>query len=119
MGIQANASTPKALRALYVKILSLSPDIAKAGYTGYATLDGTFGFLFLQPNATNKTYASTFAPFNEIRNIDGAEILFTPPLEFPTWLDYGKYFLTDPHIATNVQDASRLLNPRVSKSKTK
>jgi hypothetical protein len=117
--MQANASTPKVLRALYEKILPLIPDVAKAGYTGYAITDGPLGFIFLQPNATNETFASTFAPFNDIRDIDGAEVALTPALDFPTFLDYGTYFLNDPNIAINVQDASRLLTPHVLKTKTK
>ena len=119
VAMQANATTETALRELYEKILPLIPDITKAGYTGYATLKGQLGFIFNQANATNATYEATFGPFNEIQDIEGAEVLLAPPFEFPTWLDYGQYFLTDPNIATNIQDASRLLTPHVLKNKTK
>ena len=119
VGIQANATSESGLRELYERILPLLPDITKAGYTGYATLDGQLGFIFLQANATNATYEETFAPLNELRDIEGVEILLTSPLVFPTWLDYGQYFLNDPNIATNIQDASRLLTPDVLKNKSK
>jgi hypothetical protein len=118
--IQANATTNATLRALYERMLPLIPDIAKAGYTGYADLTSQLGFIFNQANATNSTFESTFAPFNrELQDIEGTQVLIAPPMPFPTWLDYGEYFLTDPNIATNIQDASRLLTPLVLKNKAK
>jgi hypothetical protein len=114
--MQANTTDNTTLRTLYEKILPLIPDISKAGYTGYATLTGQLAFIF---NATNEIFETTFAPFNELQDIEGAQLALAPPIPFPTWLDYAKYFLIDPNIATNVQDASRLLTSFVLKNKTK
>jgi hypothetical protein len=119
VAFQANASSEATLRTICERVLSLLPDVANAGYTGYATLSGSIGFIFNQANATDETYHSTFGPWQSLSEIEGVSAGLTPPLPFPTWLDYGQYFLTDPNIATNVQDASRLLTASVLKNKTR
>lgn len=117
--MQANATNNNTLRTLYEEVLPMVPDIAKAGYTGYADLTGQIAFVFNQANATNETFETTFSPFDVFKDIEGVQVALAPPIPFPTWLDYCDYFLTDPNIGTNIQDASRLLTPSVLKNKTK
>jgi hypothetical protein len=93
------------------------PAITEAGYTGYGTTEGSVGLLFIQPNGTNSSFLSSFAPLFELANAEGVEGL-VGSMDFPTWIEYCNTFLQDPNIATNIQDASRLLTAEIMTSKT-
>jgi hypothetical protein len=88
-----------------------------AGYTGYGatTRAVTVQFIFLQPNGTNATLEQGFAGFNEILAMNGTDgmSIIAGNFTLPTWRDYTDYFVSDPNIATNIQDASRLLTSDV------
>jgi FAD/FMN-containing dehydrogenase len=115
--VQINATSEAVLRKVYQKAFSALPGITEAGYIGYADVDGLFQGVFSQANATNETFTAAFAPFYEISKLEGVSAQIAKA-QFPTWLDYSEYFLTDPHIATNVIDASRLLTADVLANKT-
>ena len=109
---QFNVTDNSTYRTVLQKSLAAIPGVTGAGYTGYGDLTGSFGGIFIQPNATNETFASAFAPFYEISklpNVSGQVV----KLDFPTWMDYCNVFLQDPGIATNTIDASRLLTADV------
>jgi hypothetical protein len=93
------------------------PAITDAGYTGYGTTDGGLGLIFIQPNATNETFQSTFGPLIELVALANVSGIVTS-VDFPSWSDYTAVFLRDPNIATNIQDASRLLTANVLENKT-
>jgi hypothetical protein len=115
--VQLNVTNNSSRNPLLAKCLSALPVIAESGYTGYVDASGRFQGIFSQPNGTNAMYEKAFAPFFEAAKMTGVsgQIASIP---FPTWLDYGKYFLIDPNIATNVIDASRLLTAEVLTYKT-
>jgi hypothetical protein len=115
--VQINATSNATLRTIYEKALAALPGITDAGYTGYGDLDGTFQAIFSQANATNETFTKAFMPFMEIGKLEGVSAQLAPII-FPTWIDYGTYFLTDPNIATNIIDASRLLTADVLTNKS-
>ena len=114
---QANMSSPDAYRKVYTRALRSIPAMTDAGYTGYGDTDpvSTVQFIFLQPNGTNATLEQGFAGFNKILEMNGTDgiSVLAGNFTFPTWREYTDYFLTDPNIATNIQDASRLLTADV------
>lgn len=115
--VQLNVTNNSSLRPLLNACFSAIPSVAEAGYTGYVDASGGFQGIFNQANGTNATFEKVFAPFYEAAKIDGISgQLMTAP--FPTFLDYGQFFLTDPNIATNIIDASRLLTATVLRNKT-
>ncbi len=78
---------------------------------------GSFAAIFLQANATEQTFNSTFAPFSKLaahRNVCGQ----AGSIPVPRWIDYCNTFLTDPNIATNVIDPSRLFTSDVLLNRT-
>jgi hypothetical protein len=117
VAVQINATSETVLRTVYRKAFAALPGITEAGYVGYGDVDGLLQVIFSQANATNETFAATFAPLFEIGKLDGVSAQIAP-IPFPTWLDYSEYFLRDPNIATNVIDASRLLTADVLLNKT-
>jgi hypothetical protein len=56
---------------------------------------------------------------NEIVDMHGSDgiTVFVGNMTFPTWMDYAEVFVMDPNIATNMQDASRLLTAEVLANK--
>jgi FAD binding domain len=119
--LQANMSTPEAYRKVYTQALKSIPRMTDAGYTGYGST--TFGkvvqFIFLQPNGTIATLDQGFTSFNKIVEMNGTDSISVMAANFtmPTWVDYTTAFLRDPNIATNIQDATRLLTPDVLTNK--
>jgi hypothetical protein len=124
-GVQVNFSSVTGYRAAMSIILPGIVDMAAAGFTGYSTLalsDGSLGMIFLQPNGTQELLNSgistlqMLSALDESEGVTGVGILnFTLPTWFP---DYTNLFLHDPNIATNIQDASRILTPEVLVNKT-
>lgn len=119
--IQVNMSTPEAFRKVYTSALKSIPAMTDAGYTGYGstTFAENVQFIFLQPNGTNATLQEAFSGFYEIAAMNGTNGItaFVANITFPTWISYADVFLMDPNIATNVQDATRLLTAEVLTSK--
>lgn len=95
------------------------PAIADAGYVGYSDAGGNqLSAIFVQANGTNQTFERGFGEaLKELMAIKGASG-GAIPIEFPTWSDYTSTFLADPNVATNIQDASRLLTADVLVNKT-
>ncbi|KAK2757894.1 hypothetical protein FQN54_004300 [Arachnomyces sp. PD_36] len=100
------------LRTVLEKGLQTIPSITEAGYTGYGDLSSGFSAIFIQPNGTNETFNTAFAPFYELKELPGVSGQLGS-FNFPTWIDYCRMFLRDPNIATNIIDASRLLTKDV------
>ena len=119
--MQANMSTSEAYRKVYSQALKSLPDITDAGYTGYGstTPSETVQYIFLQPNGTNATLEAGFESFNSILAMNGTDGISVQAGNFtlPTWMNYANLFVSDPNIATNVQDASRLLTADVLTNK--
>ena len=92
-----------------------------AGYTGYGstTVGEIIQFIFLQPNGTNLNLESGLNGFDELMQINGSTGISVGAANFtlPSWEAYTDLFLADPNIATNIQDASRLLTPDVLSEK--
>jgi hypothetical protein len=110
--VQFNVTDNSTYRTVVQKSLAAIPGITEAGYTGFGSLLGRFSVIFVQPNATNETFASAFAPLYEISklpNVSGQVV----KLDFPTWIDYCNVFLQDPEIATNLISSTRLLTADV------
>lgn len=112
---QFNTTTNIARRQVLEQVFESIVDITDSGYTGYAAIDtDTAGLIFIQPNATNATFEKTFATLNQLSALENVTGGVAPsPIVFPSWIEYSKVFLRDPNIATNVQDASRLLDANV------
>ena len=92
-----------------------------AGYTGYGstTVGELVQFIFLQPNGTDLDLERGLQGFDELIQMNGAAGMSIGAGNFtlPSWEAYTDLFLTDPNIATNIQDASRLLTPEVLSGK--
>lgn len=123
--VQFNVTDESARRTILEKSLQTIPEVTNAGYTGYGYMgnisppeDLAFQAIFLQPNATNGTFDKAFEPFYQIAALPGVKGQIGR-LDFPSWMDYSKDFLTDPNIATNIIDGSRLLNSHVLLERTK
>ncbi|KAF7505684.1 hypothetical protein GJ744_000533 [Endocarpon pusillum] len=107
--MQFNTTDESTLRNVLHKALQALPAVTDAGYTGYGIMDdGSFAALFVQPNATEEIFNTTFAPFYELASHANVSAQ-VGSISFPTWIDYCNTFLMDPNIATNIIDASRLL----------
>jgi hypothetical protein len=107
------------MRTLLNAVFRALPQITDAGYVGYGQIAGdrtvgttTFQAIFIQANGTNATFNEGFAPLSELATVAGitGNLL---SFELPSWAAYINTFLSDPNIATNVMDASRLLPPDV------
>lgn len=116
--MQFNTTDEPAFRAVLHGVLQALPGVTDAGYTGYGIMSGgSFGAIFIQPNATEEIFNATFAPFYKLAahpNVS-AQIWSTA---FPTWIEYCNAFLSDPNIATNIIDTSRLLTSDVLSNRT-
>lgn len=120
--VQVNTTTEAAFRSAMRGALYGIDDITAAGYTGYgyiqsptdATADTPAGFggFFNQANGENDTFEIGTAKFFELNAIEGVSA-YALPMVSPSWSAYTAAWLTDPNIAQNVIDASRLLVPRV------
>ncbi|EEP82063.1 predicted protein [Uncinocarpus reesii 1704] len=115
--LQFNVTNNSTLRAVLEKSLRGLVSVTDAGYTGYGiinTSDEPLGFnaIFIQPNGTNATFNTAFKPYYDISTMQGVSGLVANA-EFPSWIEYSKYFLRDPNIATNIIEASRLLTQEV------
>jgi hypothetical protein len=111
--MQFNTTDAPTFRTVIYKSLQGLPGVTDAGYTGYGVMDGgSFGLIFLQPNATQEAFNATFAPYYEIAALPNVSAQIGS-IDFPTWIDYCNVFLGDPNTATNVIDTSRLLTPDV------
>ncbi|KAI2300146.1 hypothetical protein LOZ07_001706 [Ophidiomyces ophidiicola] len=101
------------------------PVVTEAGYTGYGTANlvlgadepAGFAAIFIQPNATNTTFIEAFREYRDISKIPGVSGI-TANFDFPSWIEYSKVFIQDPHIASNTIDESRLLTSDVLLSRT-
>ena len=93
------------------------PEITDSGYTGYGTLGQPIGIILLQPNATKETATRVTEILKSVGNVTNGEVV-AGGLDFLTWMDYSNTFLSDPNVATNVIDPSRLLTPEVLLQKT-
>ncbi|KAI9368655.1 hypothetical protein BJX61DRAFT_550263 [Aspergillus egyptiacus] len=113
--VQLNASNNATLTHVLAESIKLLPEVTDAGYTGYGRIGSGFEAIFVQPNGTVESFNETFAGFFNLTQrpgIQGGVIAFPS-----TWNDYLENILQDPNIATNVQDASRLLTADVISEK--
>ena len=114
---QANMTSAQAYRKVYTQALKSLPAMTDAGYTGYGLTNpaATVQYIFLQPNGTNAMFEDGFARFNQILAMNGTDGISVLAGNFtlPSWRDYTDLFVSDPNIATNIQDASRLLTSDV------
>ncbi|QKX54826.1 uncharacterized protein TRUGW13939_01915 [Talaromyces rugulosus] len=114
--VQINSTSNDTFKRVAKESLQLIPKITQAGFTGYADIEGGFSALFVQPNGTVENFNRTFAPLESLADVPGVSALIT---SFPgSWNMYLDDFLHDPNIATNIQDASRLLTADVLENKT-
>ncbi|KAI1974981.1 hypothetical protein LOZ51_002484 [Ophidiomyces ophidiicola] len=123
--VQFNVTTTSTLRVVLNKSLKALPVVTEAGYTGYGTANlvlgadepAGFAAIFIQPNATNTTFIEAFREYRDISKIPGVSGI-TANFDFPSWIEYSKVFIQDPHIASNTIDESRLLTSDVLLSRT-
>ena len=75
----------------------------------------SFSGVFIKPNGTQETFEKRFAGFYEMAGAkEEGMVGQVGQFSLPRWIDYVDTFLTDPNIAENVQDASRLLTKEVA-----
>lgn len=114
---QANTTSLDAWRNVYASSLRALSGITDAGYTGYGNTEvgKVVQFIFLQPNGTAESSNRAMGSFQEVMALNGTDgtTAAMGNITFPSWDAYIEVFLTDPNIATNIQDASRLLTPDV------
>jgi hypothetical protein len=119
--VQVNTTSTDAWRNTYAASLRALPAMTDAGYTGYGstTVGELVQFIFLQPNGTDVSLERGMQGFDELLQMNGTTGLSIGVGNFtlPSWEAYSDLFLTDPNIATNIQDASRLLTPEVLSEK--
>lgn len=108
--VQVNATRNSTLRPVLEKSLGALVNITDAGYTGYGFLSNGFSGIFVRPDGTEDEFLKGAAAFYEIGEMDGTSFAIYN-MTFPRWIDYCDAFLTDPNIAENVMDSSRLLTP--------
>lgn len=107
------------MRTILETVFHTIPGITNAGYTGYAVLgpskdfgESTFQAIFMQPNGTNATFNEAFTPLYQLSTQSGV-VGGVGSMILPSWEEYTKNFVSDPNIATNIMDASRLLSSDV------
>jgi len=119
--VQANTTSAETWRKAYAASLRALPAMTDAGYTGYGstTVGEIVQFIFLQPNGTDLNLERGFQGFDELMQMNGTAGMSVGAGNFtlPSWEAYTNLFLTDPNIATNIQDASRLLTPEILSEK--
>lgn len=114
--IQINATTESSLRPVLEKSLGAIVNITDAGYTGYAVLAGGFSAILLRPGGSEEDLEHGLKSFYDVAQIPGASAAFFN-VTYPRWINYTNDFLSDPNIAQNVMDASRLLTPEIAFNK--
>lgn len=114
--MQINATTEESLRPVLKKSLGAIINVTDAGYTGYGFFLGGFSAIFIKPGGTQVDLEKGFSGFFEVAQIEGASPAFFN-FTYPRWIDYTADFLSDPNIAQNVMDSSRLLTPEMAFSK--
>ena len=119
--VQANTTSTETWRNAYAASLRALPAMTDAGYTGYGstTVGKVVQFIFLQPNGTDLDLERGLKGFDELMQMNDTTGMSIGVGNFtlPSWEAYTDLFLTDPNIATNIQDASRLLTPKVLSEK--
>ena len=116
--VQLNGTSNSTIRTIIQRSLETIPRITDAGYTGYGFIGSGFSGIFIQPNGTSEDFNYAFAPFYELATMTGISGQ-VGSITLPRWIDYCNAFLTDPNIATNVIDGTRLLTSEVLKRKSK
>ncbi|KAF1817328.1 FAD/FMN-containing protein [Eremomyces bilateralis CBS 781.70] len=116
--VQFNGTDEASRRLILEKALAAIPSVTEGGYIGYGVQDQGFQGLFSQANATNDTFTKAFAPFFEITQLPGVSGQVFG-FKLPSWRAYIDTFLTDPNIATNNVDTTRLLTKKVLQTKNK
>ena len=111
--VQINATNQESLRPVLEKTLGAIVNVTDAGYTGYGFLLGGISAVLIRPGGTEEDLEKCFASFSEVAQIKGASPVFFN-MTYPRWSDYTVDFLSDPNIAHNVMDASRLLTPSMA-----
>ena len=118
--VQMNSTTPEAFGELVRGVLRSLVDVTDAGYTGYGFVETnkSFSGIFIKPNGTAEMFEKGFARFRKLTGSqDSGLVGQLGNFNLPRWIDYCDTFLTDPNIAMNVQDASRLLTKEVALEK--
>lgn len=119
--VQVNTTSTETWRNAYAASLRALPAMTDAGYTGYwsTTVGELVQFIFLQPNGTDSDLERGLKGFDELTQMNGTAGMSIGVGNFmlSSWEAYTDLFLTDPNIATNIQDASRLLTPEVLSEK--
>lgn len=116
--VQFNGTDDASRRLILEKALAAIPSVTEGGYIGYGTQDQGFQAIFSQPNGTNETFMQAFAPFFEMTQLPGVNGQ-VGGFELPSWRAYLDFFLTDPNIAINHFDTSRLVTKKVLQTKNK
>lgn len=115
--VQANTTSMETWRKVYAASLKALPAITDAGFTGYGstTVGQLVQFIFLQPNGTDADLERGLQGFDALLRMNDTDGIIVGAGNFtlPTWEAYTDLFLTDPNIATNVQDASMLLTSEI------
>lgn len=119
--LQINTTSVDTWKEAYAHALRGLPGMTDAGYTGYGStgVGNLVQFIFLQPNGTDATLERGKAGFQKLlvmNGTHGTSVAFAG-FTLPSWEAYTNLFLMDPNIATNIQDASRLLTPEVLSEK--
>jgi hypothetical protein len=107
--MQYNVTSPSARSSLLDAFFQAIPTITEAGYVGYSDASVGIGAIFVQANGTDSTYQAAFANLRDTLGNMSAVSGIMMPIPFPSWIDYSTYFLRDPNVGTNIQDASRFL----------
>lgn len=114
--IQINATTESSMRPILEKSLGAIVNITDAGYVGYGLLAGGFSAILVRPGGTKDDLERGLKGFYEVSRIPGASGAFFN-VTYPRWINYTNDFLSDPNIAQNVMDSSRLLTPDIAFNK--
>jgi hypothetical protein len=91
-------------------------NVTDAGYTGYALLAGGFSAILIRPGGSEEHLERGLKGFYDVAEIPGASAAFFN-VTYPRWINYTNDFLSDPNIAQNVMDSSRLLTPEIAFNK--
>ncbi|TFK66371.1 FAD binding domain protein [Pluteus cervinus] len=116
--VSINSTDESTVRTLIHGSLQGLVTVTSGGYIGYGQILNGFQGLFIQPNGTNETFASSFAPFFTMGTLPGADLQIIP-IDLPSWLEYCNTFLTDINIAANAISSSRLLSSSALMNNTK
>ena len=110
---QFYASTPKAFKQIIRAALPALVPITDGGWTGYGIMgDKTAGFIFSKPDGTEENFNTSFGAFAKIAGLKDVTAQ-VGSYETGGWPGYFETWLSDPNIATNELDSSRLLTKDV------